>query len=114
MASLKRRDVALSPPSSPLKLAKCAVSADGSPARKWAPASRCGVVALQKALSVDFPEAGLVDRAIQATKLTDFITSHVERRQGGSLYVCGAPGTGKSATTVSCCVDFRGNGAFAV
>jgi Cdc6-like AAA superfamily ATPase len=41
-----------------------------------------------------------VNRDDQAEKLRQFIVSHVKNGKGNALYVCGAPGTGKSATTV--------------
>lgn len=80
-------------------------SSDYTPPRRPTLAKNpdCCVFEVSRALSADAGTCGLVDRHTQEAKLTDFVVSHVKGGKAGVLYVCGAPGTGKTATTVCAC-----------
>ena len=54
---------------------------------------------MQSALRLDFEPAALPGREKQQRVLRDFLAKHVQARaNGGSLYVSGRPGTGKTAS----------------
>ena len=107
MSSLKRRERSPSPTRVERCKQKRLLSAEGSPVRAEAPAlakvgarAECHLLAVQRGLTaarVGFP---LVDRRSQEDSVREFVTSRNSSGRGGTLYVCGAPGTGKTATVV--------------
>lgn len=55
-----------------------------------------GTAAVKKSLHGSLPSTMLC-REEQLATLTDYITSHLSNKKSGSLYISGAPGTGKTA-----------------
>ena len=55
-----------------------------------------GTAAVKKSLHGSLPSSMLC-REEQLATLTEYITSHLSSKRSGSLYISGAPGTGKTA-----------------
>ncbi|KAL6616401.1 hypothetical protein ACP70R_038671 [Stipagrostis hirtigluma subsp. patula] len=64
---------------------------------KWNPRDPAQMRAVKEALHVaTVPSCGLVCRDDEQRRVLEFCKACVEQERGGSLYVCGCPGTGKT------------------
>lgn len=105
MSSLKRRERSPSPARAERGASKRALIAEGSPARpdglKPSTRAECPLRAVHRTLAGARVGLPLIDRQSQEASIKDFVTTRNRLGRGGCVYVCGAPGTGKSATVVS-------------
>ena len=105
MSSLKRRERSPSPARVARGASKRALIAEGSPARpdvlKASTRAECPLRAVHRTLAGARVGLPLIDRQAQEANIKDFVATRNRLGRGGCVYVCGAPGTGKSATVVS-------------
>jgi len=65
------------------------------------------IMALQeRLLTVDETAQSLLGREGEFERISSFIEERLKQRQGGSFYLCGSPGTGKTATMRSITAKF--------
>lgn len=75
---------------------------------QWNPADRRAVDVVNKALHPSTAPDAVLCRKAQCTQVCDFVFGQLQKSHGGSMYVAGPPGTGKSLAMARLTAQLQG------